>query len=132
MASDELARAIAADYGVELSEVAARPPFVHGYLIEGVMSARDDGEVLAGANRIAVETDGGEWEVIGFADADLIAPGSYELSRLLRGQMWTGHAIGPASVGNRVMVLDDLPLSEALPAGWLGETIALRAYAGPA
>ncbi len=46
--------------------------------------------------------------------------------------MGTAHAIAPASVGNRVMVLDDLPLNEAVPSGWPGETIALRTYAGPA
>ena len=41
--------------------------------------------VLAGANRIAVETDTGDWEVIGFAEAELVSPGIYNLRRLLRG-----------------------------------------------
>ena len=46
-------------------------------LLSGHLASRDDAEVLAGANRIAVETDAGEWEMVGFADAELIAPETY-------------------------------------------------------
>lgn len=88
--------------------------------------------VLAGGNRIAVETDAGAWEVIGFAEAELVAPGVYELSVLLRGQHGTDHAIGAAAEGNRIVVLNDRVVTVAVPAGWLGESVALRAYAGAA
>jgi hypothetical protein len=98
----------------------------------GHLSSRDDDEVLAGANRIAVATDAGDWEVIGFANADLIGPQSYRLTRLLRGQMGTDWAIGPAAAGNAVLLLDSratlLPVSPA----WLGTTVDLRSFAGPA
>ena len=46
-------------------------------LYTGHLSSRDDDEVLAGANRIAVETDAGDWEVIAFAGVELVAPQTY-------------------------------------------------------
>ena len=42
-------------------------------------------DVLGGRNRIAVEAAPGCWEVIGFTQAVLDAPGRYQLSGLLRG-----------------------------------------------
>jgi hypothetical protein len=101
-------------------------------LLSGHLAARDDNEVLASANRIAVETDAGPWEVIGFANADLIAPRTYRLSRLLRGQGGTDHAIGPASTGNRVLILASGTESVAVDAAWLGATPELRCFAGAA
>ena len=58
--------------------------------------------------------------------AELIAPGRYRLTRLLRGQRGTESAMGnPTSAGARVVVLDDslasLPIAEAdlgLPWNW--------------
>jgi hypothetical protein len=100
-------------------------------LYSGHLASRDADEVLAGANRIAVLNDAGDWEVIGFAEAELIAPGSYELSRLLRGRMGTDHATGAASAGNRVVALDDAVTGVAPSAAWLGTTRTLRSFAGP-
>jgi hypothetical protein len=101
-------------------------------LLSGHLSSRDEADVLAGANRIAVETDSGEWEIVGFAQAELIAPRSYRLTRLLRGQGGTDHAIGTASAGNRVIVLDSRAVLEPVDAAWLGETTELLCFAGPA
>jgi hypothetical protein len=86
---------------------------------------------LAGANRIALLNDAGDWEVIGFAEAELVAPATYELTHLLRGQMGTDYASGAASAGNRVVVLDDAVTSLAPSAAWLGTTRTLRSFAGP-
>jgi hypothetical protein len=99
-------------------------------LYSGHLAPADEAAVLAGANRIAVETDTGDWEVIGFAEAELLSPGIYELRRLLRGQTGTDHAIGLASAGNRIVVLDTRVPLVPVPAVWLGSEIALRAYAG--
>ena len=99
-------------------------------LYSGHLSSRDDGLVLAGGNRLAVETDSGAWGVLAFANAALVSPGLYSLSRLLRGQLGTGHAVGPAAAGRRVVVLDERPLLVPVPPQWLGETRTLRAYAG--
>ncbi len=96
----------------------------------GHLASADDAAVLGGANRLAVQTDSGEWEIIGFADATLTAPSTYVLARLLRGQGGTVHAIGGAAAGNRVMVLDIAPAPVPVASDWLGGTLDLRAYAG--
>jgi hypothetical protein len=90
----------------------------------------DEAAALAGSNRIAVETDTGDWEIIGFAQGELIAPGRYRLSDLLRGQDGTMSAVGAASEGARVMVLDARAVSLPIETQWLGETRSLRVYAG--
>src|SRR5690625_5270893 len=74
--------------------------------------------VLNGANRLAVELESGEWEILQFRDAELIGQDSYRLSHLLRGQrgtdMFSRGAIAP---GARTVVLDDalvaLPIDKA-------------------
>jgi len=97
----------------------------------GHVAPVDDALLLAGANRLAVETDLG-WEVLGFADADLLSPGIYRLSGLLRGLEGTDAAVAPAGTGRRVVVLDARVQTIDVPAAWLGESVALRALAGPA
>ena len=99
-------------------------------LLGGHLSSRDENEVLAGANRIAIETDTGAWEIVGFADAELIAPGRYRLSRLLRGQGGSDHAIGEASVGSRALLLDSRAAVEPVDSAWLGATAELLCFAG--
>jgi hypothetical protein len=101
-------------------------------LYSGHLAAADDPAVLAGANRIAVETDGGGWEIVGFAAATLTAPATYELRHLLRGQGGTGAAMGAAAMGNRVMVLDGAVAADPVPIDWLGATLALHAFGGRA
>jgi hypothetical protein len=101
-------------------------------LFAGHLATRDESEVLAGANRIAVEMDSGAWEVVGFAEAELVAPRAYRLTRLLRGQGGTDHTIGTAAAGNRVMVLDRRVETQAIDPAWLGETVELLCFAGPA
>jgi hypothetical protein len=96
-------------------------------LYGGHLADVDEGAALAGSNRIAVETDVG-WEVIGFAGAELVAEGTYQLTRLLRGQ--GGTAVGSAAAGARVVVLDEAVAVLSVEAGWVGDTLALRAFAG--
>ena len=101
-------------------------------LYSGHLASADEDAVLSGGNRLAVQNDAGEWEVVGFVNANLTAPSTYALTRLLRGQGGTVHAIGPAAAGNRVIVLDDTIIADPVTIDWLGETLALRAYAGRA
>lgn len=92
----------------------------------GTLTSVSDVALLSGANALAIEAASGSWEVLQFGTAELIAPGRYRLSRLLRGQRGTEGAIGsPAPVGSRVVVLDEtlapLPVTEAalgLAANW--------------
>ena len=63
--------------------------------------------LFGGANALAVETAPGIWEIVQAGAAELIAPGRYRLTRLLRGQRGTEGAMGnPAPAGARVVVLD--------------------------
>lgn len=99
-------------------------------LYGGHLASRDDAVVLAGGNRLAVETDAGAWEIIGFAQAELLGPGDYRLTRLLRGQGGTDWAMAPCAAGNRLLILDESVDSIVVPGTWLGETLSLRAFAG--
>jgi hypothetical protein len=95
-------------------------------LTSGTLESVTDLALFAGANAFALETAPGIWEVLQARSAELIAPGRYRLTRLLRGQRGTEGAMGaPAPAGARVVVLDEalavLPVTEAelgLPRSW--------------
>ena len=55
-------------------------------LYGGALTAQSDLNVLGGGNLAAIETAPDVWEVIQFAQAELIDGNTYRLSRLLRGQ----------------------------------------------
>ncbi|MHA6729848.1 baseplate multidomain protein megatron [Devosia sp. A369] len=101
-------------------------------LVAGHLASAEKLAVLAGSNRLAVETDAGDWEVLGFAEAELVAAGRYRLRQLLRGLEGTGPAIGMVSPGRRVMLLDARTLALPVEPGWLGEARGFRVYAGGA
>jgi hypothetical protein len=95
-------------------------------LYSGTLESVTDITLLGGANALAVETGAGQWEVVQAGNAELIAPGRYRLTRLLRGQRGTeGAMVAMVPTGARVVVLDatlaSLPISEAdlgLPWNW--------------
>lgn len=73
----------------------------------GTLESRSDVAILAGANALAVETPTGNWEIIQFQTADLVATDTYDLSLLLRGVKGTDadmHANVPA--GATVVLLN--------------------------
>ncbi|WP_163266439.1 baseplate multidomain protein megatron [Chelativorans alearense] len=71
------------------------------------LASADALSVFAGSNALAVENADGEWEIVQFADAELMQPGRYRLTRLLRGQKGSEHAMrAPVAAGARVVVLD--------------------------
>ncbi|MGD9803810.1 MAG: glycoside hydrolase/phage tail family protein [Hyphomicrobiaceae bacterium] len=83
--------------------------------------------LLAGANAAAIEGTDGEWDVLQFQTASLIAPQIYELSSLLRGQAGTEHvmrAMIPA--GARFVVLDGAVASVPLTLGDIGLPLSWR------
>ncbi|MEL6677682.1 MAG: host specificity protein, partial [Pseudomonadota bacterium] len=97
----------------------ARGPGVDVLLDGGALESREPGDVLNGANVAALRFGStGDWEVIQFRSAELIAPDTYRLTDLLRGQAGTEGVI-PESwpAGTRFVLLDaalaqaDLPLS---------------------
>lgn len=95
-------------------------------LSAGSLSAADALAVLAGANLAVIEAASGDWEVIQFRDAELVAPGAYVLRGLLRGQAGTEAAMkAGAEADARFVLLNgaiaELGLSEAergLPRVW--------------
>lgn len=95
-------------------------------LFSGTLESVTDITLLGGANALAVETGAGQWEIVQAGNAELIAPGRYRLTRLLRGQRGTEGAIASmVPTGARIVVLDTavatLPISEAdlgMPWNW--------------
>ena len=95
-------------------------------LLSGTLESVTDLTLFGGANALAIESSPGTWEIVQAGAADLIAPGRYRLTRLLRGQRGTEDAMGkPAPAGARIVVLDaslaSLPIAEAdlgLPWNW--------------
>jgi hypothetical protein len=77
-------------------------------LIGGELSSASETAVLNGANAMAIgDGSGANWEVFQFADAQVVAPDTYELSTRLRGQLGTD-GIMPVvwPVGSTVVLLD--------------------------
>ena len=95
-------------------------------LLTGTLESVTDLTLFGGANALAVEAAPGVWEIVQAGAAELLAPGRYRLTRLLRGQRGTERAMGnPTPAGARVVVLDaalaSLPIAEAdlgLPWNW--------------
>ena len=123
--------------GVTLSDLPAGPRFrwdrATRLLVQvegGVLSSRTEAEVLDGANALAVRGAGGEWEVLQFAQADLLSASStgasYALTGLLRAQCGSDPALAPLTAAGADVVLltadlarADVSLSErTLPRVW--------------
>jgi hypothetical protein len=119
-----------AGMGVSVTAFSAGPEFEWDYanvlrvnIFEGTLQSVDELAVLGGANALAIENQDGEWEVIQFQIATLVAPQTWDVSKLLRGQLGTEAQMrNPVPAGARVLVLDEniyqvnLPQSQyALP-----------------
>ncbi|MBB4104850.1 baseplate multidomain protein megatron [Allorhizobium borbori] len=106
----------------------------------GALFSVDERDVLNGANRMAVLSNNGEWEVLAFATADEIAAGHWRLTGLLRGLAGTEDAMAAgAAAGNAVVLLDEAVRPLGLAAGeaglslnWIAEAVgAAGGMAGP-
>ena len=97
----------------------------------GTLASITDLALFAGGNALAIETAAGVWEIVQAGTVALTAPGSYRLTRLLRGQRGTEWAIGaPAPDGARVVVLDNALVPLPVTAAEIG--LAWAWSAGPA
>jgi len=77
-------------------------------LYGGALSSVTDSALFGGANAAAVRRADGAWEVIQFAEAELVGDRVYRLSRLLRGQAGSEWAMGaPLAAGAPFVRLDD-------------------------
>lgn len=91
-------------------------------LVSGSLSSADEASVLAGANTLALGDGSAEnWEILQFATATLVAPNTYDLSDLLRGQLGSD-AVMPDiwPTGSQVVLLDDRLRQIDLPASARG------------
>nr|WP_051279543.1 glycoside hydrolase/phage tail family protein [Hellea balneolensis] len=102
---------------------------IEALLPNALLSSLQETELLAGGNKFAVETETG-WEVLQAANAELIAPLTYRLSHLLRGQDGSdAQSVPLIPAGARFIWLgagwQDLPLPDSA----VGETVAMMATA---
>ncbi|WP_342642867.1 baseplate multidomain protein megatron [Rhodoligotrophos ferricapiens] len=100
-------------------------------LYQGEMRSLEEAAVLAGGNLIAIENSDDHWELLQFAEAELIAPQVWRLSRLLRGQYGSeGEMSDTVLAGARVLLIDSAVIPVAMQAADLG--VNHRYRAGPA
>jgi hypothetical protein len=97
----------------------------------GELASVTEEALLNGANYAAIQNEDGEWELIQFETATLVAPSTYDLSLLLRGMNGTERAMrDPVAEGARfVLVNSALTLVNTRP-DELG--LALNYRYGPA
>lgn len=95
------------------------------------LESRGERAVLNGANLAAIRGAGGVWEVLQFRRAELVGPGLWRLTELLRGQLGTEDAIGdPTLVGAAFVLLDARVAVSDVSEALRGAELAWRA--GPA
>jgi hypothetical protein len=95
-----------------------RGPALRVQLARGALASASPDRVLAGANAAAIgDGTSDHWEVFQFAQAELVAPMTWDLRLRLRGQAGTDGvmpALWPA--GSRFVLLDGAPVQWAYPA----------------
>ncbi len=90
-------------------------------LIAGELEAASEISVLAGANAAALQQASGEWELIQFANVEIIGTRKYRLTKLLRGQRGSEHAVAdPLPSGARFVLLDAGVVQTTLAAAAVG------------
>ncbi|PCJ95694.1 MAG: hypothetical protein COA52_03475 [Hyphomicrobiales bacterium] len=100
-------------------------------LYGGALQSLPDSDVLAGKNLLAVLCDNSVWELLQFANADLLASRQYRLSHLLRGQLGSEDAMASgAATGARCVLIDTAVERLDLQSAELG--LALNYRIGPA
>ncbi|QUS39303.1 hypothetical protein RPMA_11005 [Tardiphaga alba] len=93
----------------------------------GALTSLSDARVLGGGNAAAVQNGDGRWEILQFAQAELVDQRTYRLSRLLRGQCGSEQAMAPLlPAGSRFVLLDGslVPIASGLDA--LDRPLSLR------
>ena len=98
--------------GTTLDDLAAGPTsrIDHGNRVTvkigaGQLTSATQLQVLAGANVAALQTASGDWEVFQFTAATLVAPQTYQLAGLLRGQAGTEATMQPLLAAGAPFVL---------------------------
>jgi hypothetical protein len=99
-------------------------------LFGGAIASVSESALFAGANAAAVQRADGAWEVIQFANAELVGDRTYVLSRLLRGQAGSEWGKGmPLAAGAPFVLLDEHVVTLASGLAALERTLQLRVVA---
>lgn len=105
-----------------------RGPAVRVRLVRGTLASASVSRVLAGANVAAIGDGVSDlWEVFQFADAELVAPRTWDLRMRLRGQAGSD-GVMPVDwpVGSRFVLMDGLPRQIGLTAAQRGLSLTWR------
>ncbi|WP_316859840.1 glycoside hydrolase/phage tail family protein [uncultured Cohaesibacter sp.] len=96
-------------------------------LFSGDLASVSEEDVLNGANAAAILATSGEWEILQFANAELIGTNQWRLSGILRGQLGTEQAaMAGADIGARIVLLDDAIQPLQVAASQLEKTLPFR------
>jgi hypothetical protein len=99
-------------------------------LYGGALVSVADSILLGGANAAAVQRPDGAWEILQFANAELVGEHTYQLSRFLRGQAGGEWAMGdPLPAGASFVLLDEHVVAIARGLDSLGRPMQLRIIA---
>lgn len=87
-------------------------------LESGTLTSVTERALFRGANAFAVRSGTSRWEIVQARTVELVSPGRYRLTNLLRGQRGSEHAMADVvAAGARVVALDsalaEVPVSEA-------------------
>jgi hypothetical protein len=96
----------------------------------GALASVSDSVLSAGANAAAVRNPDGNWEVLQFGNAELVGERTYELSRLVRGEVgseWAMASLLPA--GAPFVLLDEHVVPIASGLNDLGRSMQFRVIA---
>lgn len=97
-----------------------RGPALRVRMLNGILASAAPLDVLGGANLMAIGL-GEEWELFQFAEAELVAPGIYDLRMRLRGQQGTDGIMPDHWPEGALVVLVDARLQQLpVPQGALG------------
>ena len=99
-------------------------------LFGGALTSVSDQTLLGGANLAALQRPDGACEIFQFANAELVGAGTYELSRLLRGQGGSDWAMADLlDEGASFVLLDQQVVPVARGPEMLGRPLSLRIVA---
>ncbi len=101
-------------------------------LYDGMLASVTEEALFTGANAAAIGDPASDvWEVVQFADAELVSPGIWRLSRFLRGQRGSEPEIATWPAGSCFVLLDgSLAQADGFGIAHAGQTVTCRA--GPA
>jgi hypothetical protein len=99
-------------------------------LYGGALASASDSRVLSGTNAAAVQRPDGAWEILQFANAVMVGERTYQLSRLLRGELDSEYAIAaPLGAGAPFVLLDRHIVPVARGLEMIGRRLRFRVVA---